>query len=74
MAIANPVLKILHLNHTGTSWIWMTSAILGIFLGPVIGHWSDVCKAKLGMVEIFYVPYRHFLTVPYNALPVIINV
>ena len=53
MAIANPVLKILHLNHTGTSWIWMTSAILGIFLGPVIGHWSDVCKAKLGMVEIF---------------------
>lgn len=55
MAIANPVLKILHLNHTGTSWIWMTSAILGIFLGPVIGHWSDVCKAKLGMVEIFYV-------------------
>ena len=51
MAIANPVLKILHLNHTGTSWIWMTSAILGIFLGPVIGHWSDVCKAKLGMVS-----------------------
>ena len=65
MAIANPVLKILHLNHTGTSWIWMTSAILGIFLGPVIGHWSDVCKAKLGMVEIFY---------DINCIVVIINV
>eukprot|EP01135_Chromosphaera_perkinsii_P003888 Nk52_evm5s261 gene=Nk52_evmTU5s261 len=35
-------------SHTGTGFVWLISPLMGLFLQPVLGWYSDQCRSRYG--------------------------
>ncbi|CAF0995507.1 unnamed protein product [Adineta steineri] len=56
-ALTVPILTSLRVPESFYSMAWLISPILGFFLQPIIGMWSDTCKCKWGRRRPFILAF-----------------
>ncbi|CAF1602607.1 unnamed protein product, partial [Adineta ricciae] len=56
-ALTVPILTSLRVPESFYSMAWLISPILGFFLQPIIGMWSDTCKCRWGRRRPFILAF-----------------
>ncbi|CAI5478336.1 unnamed protein product, partial [Closterium sp. Yama58-4] len=55
LSLLTPYVQQLGIPHAWASYIWLCGPLSGLFVQPLIGHWSDSCRCPYGRRRPFIV-------------------